>query len=183
MSDSLIALVVAALLLFWAVGAYNRLVRLRSQALQAFGALAVQLRRHIALAQSCASAAAAHTGNTPGHEAPGSAPAGLEAAATQYLASVTAAKAKPLEPDAIAALASARGILAMAWQRMANEPHDLAGAPLPESLRAEWEQIVLQVASAADEFNQTVVRYNEAVGQFPALLLAWLFGFRAARPL
>ncbi|HSV50732.1 MAG TPA: LemA family protein [Burkholderiaceae bacterium] len=177
MSDSLIMLLMVALLVFWTVGAYNRLVRLRSQALQAFGALAVQLRRHIALAQSSAAAA------TKATQAPGTAPAGLEAAATQCLASLNAAKAKPLDPESIAALAAARGILVMAWQRLASAPHDLGGAPLPESLRAEWDHLVLQVMGAVEEFNQSVQRYNAAVGQFPALLLAWLFGFRAARPL
>lgn len=180
MSDSLILMVFAAVLVFWTVGAYNRLVRLRSQALQAFGALAVQLRRHIALATQAAGVSP-DVSNVS--EAPGTATAGLEAAASQCLASLNAAKAKPLDPAAIAALAAARGVLAMAWQRLASAPHDLGGAPLPESLHAEWEQVLQQVTSAAGEFNQSVRRYNAAVGQFPALLLAWLFGFRAARPL
>jgi LemA protein len=210
MSDWLTASLVAAVLLFWAVGAYNRLMRLRSQALQAFGALAVQLRRHIALAQSCATAVKAAsnaraaagaavgaateaaTGTAADFAASAdalpidpavSASAGLEAAAAQYLASLTAAKVKPLDPATIAALAAARGVLVMAWQRLANEPHDLAGAPLPESMRVEWEHAVQQGTSATEEFNAAVERYNEAVSQFPAQLLAWLFGFRAARPL
>lgn len=191
MSDSLIVLVLVAVLLFWTVGAYNRLVRLRSQALQAFGALAVHLRRVISLAQSSARAATQRglppvdvdtPGAAPG-DAAGTAAAGLNASATQCLASLQAAQARPLDAEAIAALAAARGVLAQAWKRLAEEPDDLAGAPLPESLRGEWEQMGQQVASAADEFNQAVQRYNEAVSQFPAQVLAWVFGFRAARPL
>ena len=38
-----------ALVLFWAVGAYNRLVRLRSTAIQAFGALDAHLMRWVAM--------------------------------------------------------------------------------------------------------------------------------------
>jgi LemA protein len=189
MSDSLIVIALVAVLLFWTVGAYNRLVRLRSQALQAFGALAVHLRRVISLAQSSASAAtrrerpAADAGGAEPLDAMGTAAAGLDASATQCLASLQAAKARPLDAEAIAALAAARGVLAQAWKRLSEEPEDLAGAPLPESLGSEWEQIGQQVAGAADEFNQAVQRYNEAVGQFPALVLAWVFGFRVARPL
>lgn len=181
MSDSLILLALVAVVLFWTVGAYNRLVRLRSQALQAFGALAVHLRRVISLAQSSAGAASQRA-ISPG-EAPATAAAGLDASATQCLASLQAAKARPLDAETMAALAAARGVLAQAWQRLVDAPEDLAGASLPESLRGEWEQIGQQVSSAAEEFNHAVQRYNEAVGQFPALVLAWLFGFRAARPL
>lgn len=180
MSDSIVAIAIAAVLLFWTVGAYNRLVRLRSQALQAFGALDAQLRRHIALAQSAAQASFVHGG---AHDASTPA-AGLDAAASQYLASLAAAKAKPLDAEAIAALAAARGVLHMAWQRFAHAPRDAVQGPaITEKTEHEWNHLVLQVAAAVEEFNQMVRHYNEAVRQFPALLLAWLFGFRAARPL
>ena len=32
---------------------------------------------------------------------------------------------------------------------------------------------------AAEQFNLAVLRYNTSISQFPALLLAWLFGFKA----
>ena len=36
---------------------------------------------------------------------------------------------------------------------------------------------------ATETFNEAVARYNEAIGQFPAILLAWLFGFQPGRGL
>jgi LemA protein len=36
---------------------------------------------------------------------------------------------------------------------------------------------------ARAEFNKAVARYNAAVTQFPAVLLARLFGFRPAQPM
>ena len=44
-TTSLVSLVVFALLLFWAVGAYNRLVRLKNVIANAFGQIDVQLKR------------------------------------------------------------------------------------------------------------------------------------------
>jgi LemA protein len=179
MSDSLLLIVAGAVLVFWAVGAYNRLVRLRSQSLQAFGALDAQLRRHIGMAQTAAQGAFVQGGAQDA----ASPAAGLDAAASQCLASLAAARTKPLDADAMAALAAARGVLDMAWRRFTHEPGGAADAALPERLQVDWEHVVLQVHAAAQEFNQSVQQYNDAVQQFPALLLAWLFGFRTARPL
>lgn len=36
---------------------------------------------------------------------------------------------------------------------------------------------------ATEHFNQAVGRYNDAIAQFPAVLLAWLFGFQPGRGL
>lgn len=189
MQDAVIWGAIAAVLLCWAVGAYNRLVRLRAQALQAFGGLAVQLSRCIALAQSCVPGA----GDADGASADGeAAPApvvdfedtaspwtSLHGAVSQYAASLAAAKARPLDAATMGALAAAQGVMAMTWQRMASLP----GGEITERAQAEWRQLTTQVTYATDEFNQAVQRYNLAVSQFPALLLAWVFGLRRARPL
>ena len=45
--------VIAAVLLFWAVGAYNRLVRLRSEAKAAFTALEAELQKQVQLVLAC----------------------------------------------------------------------------------------------------------------------------------
>jgi len=44
-SSSLIFIAVIAILIFWAVGAYNRLVRLKNVIANAFGQIDVQLKR------------------------------------------------------------------------------------------------------------------------------------------
>lgn len=182
MSDTVLWGVAAGVLLCWAVGAYNRLVRARSQVLQAFGALALQLRRFVGLAQGCVAQAQLEQAALASEELAG-ARAGLEAAAVQFSASLAIAKAKPFDAEAVAALGAARGVLLMAWQRvseaaLAHEPP----VPLPE-VQLEWTQLLLQVQPVQEELRQAVQHYNHAVSQFPAQLLAWLFGFRAARPL
>ena len=70
----------------------------------------------------------------------------------------------------------------MAWERAErDDAHDLAGPRLPETVTARRAQLAQQAHAATDQFNQAVVRYNEAIAQFPAVLLAWLFGFKPGR--
>lgn len=72
----------------------------------------------------------------------------------------------------------------MAWDRAANDDaHDLAGPRLPDNFSIEREQLVRMTTAATEHFNQAVGNYNAAIAQFPAVLLAWLFGFQPARGL
>jgi LemA protein len=108
--------------------------------------------------------------------------AGLHGAAAQFSASLAAARAKPLEPEGIAALSAAYDVLVMAWERAErDDAHDLAGPRLPETVTLRRAHLGMQTHAATEQFNLAVTRYNEAIGQFPAMLLAWLFGFRPGR--
>ena len=72
----------------------------------------------------------------------------------------------------------------MAWERAErDDAHDLAGPRLPDTVLLRRAQLLLQAHAATETFNNAVARYNEAIAQFPAVLLAWLFGFMPARPL
>jgi LemA protein len=72
----------------------------------------------------------------------------------------------------------------MAWDRAErDDAHDLAGPRLPENFSSERQQLESMAQAATERFNQAVVQYNEAIAQFPAALLAWLFGFHPARGL
>ena len=51
----------------------------------------------------------------------------------------------------------------------------------PWALR--WEQQQTDNAQARQQFGMTVTQYNAAIAQFPAQVLAWLWGFHAARVL
>ena len=173
---------IAAVLLFWAVGAYNRLVRLRGKLLRIFAALAAQFERYGEWLR------AHELGDTAG-VASGDAQlvgmwAGLNGAVAQFEASLVAARANPLSGSAIAALAAARLVLLLAWQRMGNDALALCSAPDGvETMRAEWDQITLQTQSTDKAFALAVIAYNQAVRGFPAILLAWAFGFRSAQTL
>ncbi|MGH6625303.1 MAG: LemA family protein [Burkholderiaceae bacterium] len=176
---------ILGILLFWSVGAYNRMVRLRSATLEAFATLDAQLMRLVDLLQSSLPAAVAPSAVAQPGVVPGDVASlwdGLQSAASQFTASLAAARAHPLDGDAMAALSAAQGVLAMAWQRLQHEAHDLAGAAVPETLQVQWEQLALPARVAGEHFNLAVARYNEAIAQFPALLLARLFGFKVARP-
>lgn len=188
MSWSLGYWVGAAVLLFWAVGAYNRLIRLRAAALQAFAALDVRLREQGELVQSCLPASSTTTTAAAHEDEPLDDMAGmwrsLSGAALQFTATLAAARARPLDEEAICALQAAQGVLHTAWQRLQqDDAHDLAGAALPETLQARWQQLGVNLQADTALFNQQVQAYNEAIGQFPALVLARLFALKPARAL
>ncbi len=180
MTSSVVLWTVAAVALFWTVGAYNRLMRLRADANAAFATLETELNRQIDLVRI----------QLPGPDATqpasldgeGSFWSGLHGAATQFAACLASARSRPLEPEGIAALSAAQDVLAMAWERAErDDAHDLAGPRLPDTLTLRRAQLALQTHAAAEQFNAAVTRYNEGIAQFPALLLAWVFGFKPGR--
>jgi LemA protein len=72
----------------------------------------------------------------------------------------------------------------MAWDRAErDDAHDLAGPRLPENFSSERQQLVRMAQAATEQFNQAVTLYNQAIAQFPAVMLAWVFGFHPARGL
>ena len=160
--------IVFAVALFWALGAYNRLMRLRSAVVQSFGGFDAHMLRLLALLGEFNATAPAHPET-----------AALQGAATQLGASLAVARARPLQPDAVAALAAARGVLQLSWAGAARPLPDDAPTPW----QARWDEYALQNEQAVCVFNDAVAQYNAAIAQFPANLLAWTFGFKAARGL
>ncbi|MBC5785496.1 LemA family protein [Ramlibacter sp. USB13] len=181
-TSSFLPWVLAALALFWAVGAYNRLVRLRSDANAAFAALEAELSKQVKLVHACVppEEEQAQSQFTGGSAFWG----GLQGAAAQLSATLGSARAKPLDAERIAALGAAQEVLAMAWDRAErDDAHDLAGPRLPEDFSSERQQLERMTQAATEHFNVAVRNYNDAIAQFPAALLAWLFGFQPARGL
>ena len=182
MASTWIWWVVAAVVIFWAVGAYNRLMRLRADANGAFTALEGEMNQLLALVETCVPEGEAH----PASQFDGGSAfwGGLQGAAAQFAASLAAARIRPLEPDRIAALGAAQEILEMAWERAErDDAHDLAGPRLPENVTSQRAQLARQAQVAIGRFNEAVIRYNEAIAEFPAVLVAWLFGFKPGRGL
>jgi LemA protein len=189
--------IAVAISAFWALGAYNRLMRLRSAVVQAFGGFDAHIVRQLALLSEFGAAydAASHPVGG-GSAGTGTEMAALQGAATQLSASLAVARARPLRKDAIAALAAARDVLHTTWDKAARieDIHTAAPAttgnqtllaqPAPRSpWVARWSEHVLQNAQAISVFNDAVQHYNAAIAQFPANLLALAFGFKAARGL
>lgn len=200
--------IAVAIAVFWALGAYNRLMRLRSAVIQAFGSFDAHMVRLLALVSEYGAVHAA----VPTSSGPVPTLAALEGAATQLSASLAMARARPLRPDAAAALAAARDVLYATWAKTTAtlapgsipqlQPHERseasespdpsraeprtppAAAPLPPShWQMQWESHLQQNTQAAGVFNDAVLHYNAAIAQFPANLLARVFGFKAARGL
>ena len=181
-----------AVLLFWAVGAYNRLVRLRSAAIQAFGGLDAHLVRMITMLGE-------YEATLLPERDPSDARAALWAATTQFGASLAVARSRPLDAQAAAALSTADQVLDGAWQAVVRsaasgvppaKDADASGGDEPvrqDDVLAAWsirrDQHVAHNAVARQQFNDAVAQYNRAIAQFPANVLAWLFGFQKARPL
>ena len=169
--------IACAVLLFWAVGAYNRLVRLRSAAIQAFGGLDAHLVRMQAMLAECD---AAHAGAEGVVE---QARMALQGAATQFGANLAVARARPLQPAGAAALSTGRDVLDAAWAQLLRVREDEDGPAAVITWRQRWEEHQAQSRVAVEQFNDAVAQYNAAITQFPARLLAWLFGFTPAKAL
>jgi len=180
MSVSAVLWGLLALLVFWSIGAYNRLVRLRSRSLTAFSVVDRQFSLQALLLP-------------PNSDAAMPAPtddadlvprwSGLIGAGRQLEASLKAARVRPLDSAGLNALRTAHETLVLSWARCREEPPDLAGSPLPEDLSTRWDQLMVQTDMARAEFNQLVADYNAAISQVPACVLAWLFGFKPTHTL
>lgn len=171
MSTSTIALwVTAAVLLFWAVGAYNRMVRLRHVLARRFAVLDQQCDARQTLLLRLAEQLAAQ----PAGEA--AAPV-LRAALAQCDAARAHARGRPGEAPALTSLRLAEAILADARTRHADTlPPDEAGL----ALRAELAAADNTLDFARRQFNDAALAYNHAIAQFPTWLVAGPFGFRSA---
>ena len=194
--ESLLLWGLVALLLFWFVGAHNRLVRLRSAAVQAYGVLDALIVRQIEYVQTQAALRLARDDVEATAEA-----GSLQAANAQLLAVLDATRARPLEPPAIAALGTALHVMLAGWARLhpdaviafaadgtLSRPAPLQHTPTspasPDALTPlGWPEPTALIEIARAQFNHAVAQYNAGIGQFPAVLLAWVFRWRGAAPL
>ncbi len=166
--------VFAAVLLFWAVGAYNRLVRLRSTIVRQFAPVDEQFRaRHALLLQLTDALAPVLANAAPRIEA-------LRAACGQVEAACAHARLRPGATGTITSLRLADEILTESRARLPIQ--SVPGSELA-ALNAKLQASDTALAFARRQFDAAVIEYNDAVRQFPTLLLVGLFGFRAAAPL
>ena len=161
--QTLLIALTAAVLVFWSVGAYNRLVGLRNELLRCFAPVDEQFRARHALLQRWADSATE------------AGPAVLEsfrAACQQAEAACSHVRASPARAGTLTSLRLAEDILAQARERLP------AGAD--EALTAALAEADTTLAFARRQFNDAAHAYNRAVSQFPTWVLAGLFGFRKA---
>ena len=173
-SSNLALLAVAALLVFWAVGAYNRLVRLKNTLANAFGQIDVQLKRRYDLIPNLVEAAKKYLK----HEL-----VTLEAvisARNQARSASDAARNRPGKADAVMALAAAEQTLDSNLSRLFALAEAYPELKADQTIRELSEALTStenKVGFARQAYNDAVLDYNNAQSQFPALVIARVFGF------
>ena len=175
MSNTVTVWLVAAVFVFWALGAYNRLVRLRSQGLVTFAVLANIFNQYIMLSKNCV-----RTTQEPGAASEW---ANVDAAVAVFASSLSLAQAQPLNEVRMKALKASHDSLLISWAQLGQKPPDMPTSALPADTQAHWAHISVQADMAQAEFKRAVDNYNHAISQFPAVLLAWIFGFKPAQSL
>ena len=173
----------AALLFFWSVGAYNRLVRLRAAVVGAFAALDEQLVRQWVWVQGCLPDSMRGAVPTmPGElqDAVTAAWVRLHAASEQFAVALAHARAQPIDAQRMASLVMAHEALRTAWGATLSEAVPADAVPSSDRLQARWMRLLHQSLPLRTAFNDAAQAYNLAIGQFPASLLARLFNFKPA---
>jgi LemA protein len=180
MSGSLLLWTTLALLLFWGVGLYNRLMRMRARGFSAFGSIEKHLREYEELAR-----VQAQRFQVGLHDVPLAQPdecaadwMGLLSALQVVDHALKDARANPLGLEQLVVLAKAMLSLREAWEALRAAPADLAGPVVPNDMRLQWDTITRRVEASRNGYNQILLKYNEALGQFPARLIAGLMGFQ-----
>lgn len=182
MTTSIVLWLVVAVVVCWLLGAYNRMVRLRAQVISVFAAVDHRMTQSLALlgeavAQSQSQLPAEPDG-TSGAAACGNR-AALQAAAIQCEVALRVAGKHPLDANGVAALQTAYATAHAVWERYLGDAVDDASAA-QASVRRAWEDNTQAVRDAEAGYNASVLAYNAAIAQFPASILAYLFGFAPA---
>ena len=166
-----------ALAVFWAVGAYNRLVRLRNEIGNAFAQIDVQLKRRQDLIPNLVEVArkyVSHERETLER---------VTAARAQVMAATDLVKAQPHQRGPIKSLGMAEGVLASALGGLRAVVEAYPELKADQSLRELSEELTHtenKVAFSRQLFNDATLDYNNAAHQFPTNIVAGLFGFRTA---
>ena len=168
-----ILLAIGLFVLFWAVGAYNRLVTLKNAIANAFGQIDVQLKRRHDLIPNLVEVARqylVHESQT------------LEAviaARNQARNAEQAAAASPLSAQALAALAGAEQTLGAALSKLMVVVEDYPELKADQNLRELSEELAStenRIGFARQAYNDQVLQFNDAASQFPTLIVARIFG-------
>lgn len=169
-----VVLGVVLVALFWAVGAYNRLVRLKNAIANAFGQIDVQLKRRHDLVPNLVEVARKYLA----HESE-TLEAVIAARNQAHTAEQTAA-ASPLNAGALGALAGAEQALGGALGRLfavAEAYPDLKADQTMRELSEEIASTENRIGFARQAYNDHVLEFNDSAAQFPTLLIARAFAF------
>jgi LemA protein len=173
----LILLVIVVVLALWIVGIYNGLVTARNAFKNAFAQIDVQLQRRFDLIPNLVETAKGYIK----HER--ETLEAVIAARSAAMSGLSAAKASPGDPAAMAELASSQGMLNGALGRLmavAEAYPDLKANQNMMQLSEELTSTENKVAFARQAFNDSVMSYNNRREVFPSSVIAGMFQFAPA---
>ena len=173
----IVVLVIIAVVVFWAVGAYNRLVSLRNKFRNAFAQIDVQLKRRYDLIPNLVETAKAYMK----HER--ETLENVIKARNTAVSANAAASADPGSASAIHGLVAAEGALSGALSRLfalAEAYPDLKANQNMMQLTEELTGTENKISFARQSFNDAVMSYNTSAQQFPTNVIASAFSFGPA---
>ena len=177
MSSSLLALLIVSIVCIAGVLLYNRLVALRNRFLNSFSQIEVQLQRRYELVPNLVEVAKAYMK----HE--NQTLLAVTEARNEASQRCAAAADNPQDASLVGALASADNSLSSALGRF-----NMVMESYPE-LKADGQMLQLQeeltstenrVAFARQAYSDSVMQYNTAREQFPAIIIANSLSFKEA---
>jgi LemA protein len=176
-SQQIVALVAVAILVFWTLGAYNRLVALRNKIGRAWQRVDEALRQRSSAAEPLAAALAQPLAAEHGALLAWSVD---HANATRAAAAMAAG---PVLQDRAAEWVAAESALAASSSRvfaLLDQHPELAASDTVAPLAAAWRDGQAGLPFARQMFNDAAATYDEALAMFPTRLLSLLFGFKPA---
>ena len=162
----IIFIVIAALLAFWIIGSYNRLVGMKNQVLNGWRQIDVQLKRRHDLIPNLVNSVK-----------------GSMDFERDTLTAVMEARAKALTATGPADAAQKEGQLTQALGRLIAVAENYPTLKSNENVRALMEELTgteNKVGFARQFYNDIATKYNTAQQVFPTNLFAATFGFKNA---
>jgi LemA protein len=170
---------VGLLLLFWAVGAYNRLVSLRTQLKNAFARVDAELKLRYELIPGLVETAKGYMKQER------DALEAVVAARNQAVAANAKAAGTPPDPGAMRQMAAAESALGSSLAAMfvlSQAYPDLKSDSNMAQLNEELASTENRIAFARQAYNYGVMEYNASIEQFPVSIIAFVFAFKSAEP-
>jgi LemA protein len=162
----LIFLGVILLLIFWLIGIYNGLVRLRNQVKNAWSQIDVQLKRRYDLIPNLIETVKGYMK----HEA-------------ETLQKITMYRSQAMNAEGVAEKGKAEGMLsgALGQIKVAFENYpDLKANQNFLALQEELTSTENKISFSRQNYNDQVLFYNNKIQMFPSNIVAGMFGFKLA---
>jgi LemA protein len=160
----IIILAIILIIIFWIIGMYNALIRLRNQVRNAWSQIDVQLKRRHDLIPNLVETAKGYMK----HE-------------RQTLENITKARSKAMSAESVGDKARAEGELNGAMSKfflvVENYP-DLKANQNFLAVQEELTSTEIKIAFSRQAYNDQVLYYNNKIQMFPTNIMAGMFNFK-----